>query len=85
MGDFKDDGSTDYFGHSTDIYGNPLYNYDGEPYTCIFEFIFDDELLADDIRQAGTFTKRDFFGGLNGHGGNIKSITFTGRKWSPEI
>lgn len=84
LGEFKDDGSTDFFGHTHDSEGNILLNYDGEPYTCVIEMIYDIETLDKTVNTAGMFNALDFFGGLHGKKGNIKSITYTGQKWKYE-
>ena len=81
LGDFKDDGSTDFFGHTKDLKGNLLLNYQGEPYTCVLEFIYDPETLNPEVETAGTFSVLDFFGGLYSDGANIKNIEYTGTKW----
>ena len=84
LGEFKDDGSDpDFFGHTTHQDGTPLLNCDGEPYTCVLEFIYDADELDPRVGYAGTFTKLDIFGGLYGHGGNIVKIEYLGRRWKP--
>gem|GEM_PF-2316158 len=86
LADFKDDGSTDFFGHTTDEAGNILLNYDHEPYTCIFEFIYDPEKIDKRVlgeNGSGTFTVFEEFGGLYGDGGDVVKIEYLGRKWEP--
>lgn len=75
--DFKDDGSVPFFGHSAT-------NYDDQPVTCVLEFIYDESVLDDTVRFAGTFTVLPEFGGLYGDGGDIVKIEYLGRTWRPE-
>ena len=75
-GDFKDDGSSPFYGH-------PAKNYDGETATCVLEFIYDDNALDDIVYYAGTFTVLQKFGGLYGDGGDIVKIEYLGRMWEP--
>lgn len=74
LSDFKDDGTTDFFGH-------PDKNYDGEDVINIIEFVMDDQAISEEVRNAGTFTVLDKFGGLHGHGGNIVLLEYTGQVW----
>ena len=71
LGDFKDDGSYP-------VYGHPCTNYDGEYCINVIEFIIDDQAVPSEVMNAGTFSVLDEFGGLNGPGGNIKSMEYTG-------
>lgn len=71
LGDFKDDGSYP-------VYGHPCTNYDGESCVNVIEFIIDEEAVPSEVMNAGTFSVLDEFGGLNGPGGNIKSMEYTG-------
>lgn len=75
-GDFKDDGSTPFYGH-------PAKNYDGQAATCVLEFIYDDNALDDIVYFAGTFTALQEYGGLYGDGGDIVKIEYLGRMWEP--
>lgn len=81
LGEFKDDGLTDFFGHSKDQDGNPLIDYNGHEYTCVLEFIYDPEALDTTVLTYGTFSVIDCFGGIHSDGANIKNITYTGQKW----
>ena len=79
MGDFKhpiDNVRPDDFG---DIC--PLGNYDGEDALCILEFIVDMAFVPKAVKEAGTMSALETFGGLYGNGGNIVEIIDTGRKW----
>lgn len=75
LGDFKNDAHTFDCGN----YGNSCVNYDGEPCVNVIEFIMDDLVVPDYVMNAGTFSILEEFGGLNGDGGNIKSMEYTGR------
>lgn len=74
LADFKDDGTTDYFGH-------PDKNYDGEQCTNVIEFITDEDYAPSSAQAAGTYTVFGILGGLHGKGGNIEKMTYTGRVW----
>lgn len=74
LADFKDDGTTDYF-------GQPDKNYDGEPCTSVIEFVVDNDYIPSSVKSAGTYTVLGGFGGLHGKGGNIEKMTYTGRVW----
>jgi len=79
MGDFKhpiDKVRPDDFG---DIC--PAGNYDGEDAICILEFIVDMAYVPKAVKEAGTMSALETFGGLYGNGGNIIEIVDTGRKW----
>ena len=41
----------------------------------------DDQAISEEVRNAGTFTVLDKFGGLHGHGGNIVLLEYTGQVW----
>lgn len=71
LGDYKDDGSTPCYGH-------PCVNYDGKSCMNVIEFIIDDQAVPIEVMNAGTFSILEEFGGLNGDGGNIKSMEYTG-------
>lgn len=76
LGDFKDDGTQEFFGH-------PCKNYDDEYCTNVIEFIIHTESIPDRVKTAGTFTALDIFGGLEGDGGNIYKLDYLGRVWNP--
>ena len=76
--EFKDDGSTDFFGHSDT-------NYDGESCINVLEFIIDSNQTPENVMLAGTFTRLDIFGGLFGNGGNIVKMEYTGRYIDPAL
>lgn len=75
LSDFKDDGTTDFFGH-------PDINYDGERCTNIIEFVVDMGVVPSEVVQAGTMSALEQFGGLFGNGGNVIEMKYTGRVWS---
>ena len=64
-------------------FGDNCDNYDGQDCTNVIEFVFDDEAVPPEVIEAGTFSKLDYFGGLNGDGGNIIEMQYTGRVWEP--
>lgn len=72
--EYKDDGSTDYFGH-------PDKNYDGESCTNVIEFIVDESTIPSAVKSAGTFTVMGYYGGLYGDDANIVSMEYLGREW----
>lgn len=79
MGDFKhpiDNPSSSDFGDATK-------NYDGQDCISIIEFIADFSQMPDEVKQAGTYTALESFGGLYGDGGNVVKIEYLGRKWRP--
>ena len=64
-----------------DDYGDPDVNYDGEPTTSVVEFIVDMDAVPEEVKQAGTMSALDEFGGLFGDGGDIVEIVDIGRVW----
>ena len=68
LGDFKDDGKTEFFGH-------PCRNEHEEPCTNVIEFIVDWEKTPVDIREYGSMSKRKWCDG------NIVKMEYLGRKW----
>lgn len=64
-----------------DDYGDPDINYDGEPTTSVVEFIVDMDAVPNEVKQAGTMSALDEFGGLFGDGGDIVEIVDLGRVW----
>lgn len=79
LGEFKDDGSDPY------RMGDPCNNYDEQECTNVIEFIVDMDVVPSDVRKAGTMSKLDYFGGLNGDGGNIVKMEYLGIvKWKGE-
>lgn len=75
LADYKDDGTTDFFGHADK-------NYDGEDCINIIEFVVDMDYVPSYVKQAGTMSAQPYFGRLYGHGGNIVKMEYTGRVWS---
>ena len=74
--EYKDDGTTDFFGH-------PDKNYDGQNCTNILEFVVDEHQMSVVAKQAGTYTALGYYGGLYGNGGNAAKMKYTGRVWEP--
>lgn len=74
LAEFKDDGVSDpeYLGH-------PCKNFDDEDCTNVVEFIVDEDHIPIEVKDTGTFTALEEFGGLHGNGGNIKTIRYIGR------
>lgn len=72
VGDFKDDGTDLTFR------GHPCQNYDGEDCINVVEFIVEMESVPYSVKQAGTMSALDVFGGLMGHGGNIIEMEYLG-------
>lgn len=68
LGDFKDDGETEFFGH-------PCKNEHGEPCTNVIEFIVDWDKVPEEIREYGSMSKRKWCDG------NIIRMEYLGRKW----
>lgn len=67
----------------SDDYGDIDENYDGESCISIIEFVVDMQVIPESVRNAGTMTALDEFGGLHGHGGNIVKVEDCGRRWNP--
>lgn len=74
--EYKDDGSTDYFGH-------PDTNKDKQDCINILEFVVDVNEIPSAAMSEGTFTAWGAFGGLHGNGGNVAKMEYTGRVWEP--
>lgn len=77
VADFKHDISAP----RADDYGDITENYDGEAAICIIEFVVDMAFLPRVVKDAGTMSALEQFGGLYGEGGNIIRIIDTGRMW----
>ena len=73
LAEFKDDGVTD-----PDYLGHPCKNFDDEDCTNVIEFIVDENSIPKNVKDTGTFTALEEFGGLHGNGGNIKTIQYIG-------
>lgn len=73
LAEFKDDGVTD-----PDYLGHPCTNFDDEDCTNVVEFIVDEDHIPIEVKDTGTFTALEEFGGLHGNGGNIKTIQYIG-------
>lgn len=77
VADFKHDISAP----RADDYGDITENYDGESAMCIIEFVVDMAFLPRAVKDAGTMSALEQFGGLYGEGGDIIRIIDTGRMW----
>ena len=64
-----------------DDYGDVDTNYDGEPTTSVIEFVVDMASVPERVRQTGTMSALDMFGGLNGDGGDIVEMIDLGKVW----
>ena len=58
-------------------------NYDDEEVLHVIEFVADLRVIPHAVRDAGTFTVLEQFGGLHGHGGCIAKVEKIGRVWEP--
>lgn len=72
LAECKDDGTTDYF-------GDPDENYDGQDCMNVIEFVVDEDKIPLAAMTKGTFTV--LYGGLCGTGGNIVKMEYTGKVW----
>lgn len=77
--DFKHDISSP----RSDDYGDDDVNYDGEKCINVIEFVVDMDKIPASVKQAGTMSALDEFGGLYGDGGNIVNVIDEGRRWKP--
>ena len=77
MADFKHDISKPSAGD----FGDPCVNYDGRDCINVIEFVCDMKEVESVVKSMGTMGVLNEYGGIYGTGGNIKRITFTGRKW----
>lgn len=68
LGDFKDDGSTEFFGH-------PCRNAREEPCTCVIEFIVDWVQTPSAVRERGSMSA------LGWCNGNIIKLEYLGKRW----
>ena len=66
-----------------DDYGDDDINYDGQKCINIIEFIVDMVAAPVCVKQAGTMSALECFGGLYGNLGNIVKIEYLGRRWEP--
>lgn len=62
--------------------GDPLLNYDGEYTINVCEFIVDWDVLPAEVKQYGTLSCLEEFGGIFGDSANMERITYIGRVWS---
>lgn len=74
LAEFKDDGSTEFFGHYCK-------NYDDEDCINVIEFIVDTQQVPAVARARGTMSALGYFGGLFGDDGNIVEMKYTERWW----
>lgn len=64
-----------------DDYGDADTNYDGQACTCVIEFVVDMASVPDKVKQAGTMSALDMFGGLYSYDGDIVEVKDEGRVW----
>lgn len=63
-------------------FGDSCVNYISDDFcTNVIEFIYDKDRIPTKVMNAGTFSVLDFFGGIEGDGGDILKMEYTGRKW----
>lgn len=74
LADCKGDDAGSEFGHKCT-------NYDGQECLNLIEFVVDIDCVDEDVKNAGTFSMLDCFGGLKGNGGNVVKMEYTGRVW----
>ncbi len=79
MADFKHDISKP----SANDFGDSCVNYDGRDCINVIEFVCDMKEVDPVVKNTGTMGVLNEYGGIYGTDGNIKRITFTGRKWEP--
>ena len=60
-------------------YGHPCINYNNEYCLNVIEFIVDMDYVPKEVLASGTMSSLEYFNG------NIQSIEYTGRLWSPDI
>lgn len=75
LADCKGDDAGSEFGHKCN-------NYDGDECINVIEFVVDPDYVDEDVKDAGTFSRLECFGGLKGSGGNIAKMEYTGRVWT---
>ena len=64
-------------------FGDSCVNYISDDFcTNVIEFIYDKDRIPTKVMNAGTFSVLDFFGGIEGDGGDIVKMEYTGREWS---
>lgn len=64
-------------------FGDSCVNYISDDFcTNVIEFIYDKDRIPTKVMNAGTFSVLDFFGGIEGDGGDILKIEYTVRAWS---
>lgn len=76
--DFKNDPLLD-----PNYYGDSCQNYDGKACTNVIEFVVEEKAIPSEVREKGTYSALNAFGGLYGDGGDIAKIEYLGRKWQP--
>lgn len=68
-------------GNENNGFGHSDNNYDEEDCINVIEFVVDETRIPYNVKEKGTFTVMERFGGLYGNGANIKSVAYTGRVW----
>jgi hypothetical protein len=66
-----------------DDYGDDDVNYDGQKCINVIEFVIDMAAALDCVKQAGTMSALECFGGLYGNMGDIVNVEPCGRRWRP--
>lgn len=66
-----------------DDYGDDDINYDGQKCINVIEFIVDMAATPEHVKQAGTMSALECFGGLYGTMGDIVNVEPCGRRWEP--
>lgn len=67
----------------TDDYGDVDKNYLGDDCINVIEFVVDMDVIPAEVKQAGTMTALDMFGGLYSYDGDIVEVKDEGRVWRP--
>lgn len=75
LADCKGDDAGNEFGHECE-------NYDGDKCLNVIEFVVDPDAMDEKVKDAGTFSRLDIFGGLYGYDGYIAKMEYTGRVWT---
>lgn len=75
LADCKGNDAGNKFGHET-------INYDKQDCLNVIEFVVDPDEMPENVKDAGTFSRLDIFGGLKGSGGNIAKMEYIGRVWT---
>lgn len=66
-----------------DDYGDADKNYLGDECINVIEFVVDMDVIPTEVKQAGTMSALDRFGGLYSYDGDIVDVKDEGRVWRP--